>query len=438
MLTAWYEHFGERIVTIKEVISAATANVVSLRDAIEMAVPADKGGVFSSLKLAKFIGRFVRRIEGGLRFERAADDSHHKVARWSVKRVEFAGDAGVCGCSSSPYAREQKTDESTFSKNDSRTGWENPRKHPQPPQDPPSNEAVFAALAAAAKAGAAFRLSGNRVEISGLEKVEQAEPAVAAFLREHDRAVFAALGGGAADQPSIALIETLGVEIAYCADDSTAAAAIVEVLADAGDRPIAIDVETAALPEYADYPPIRLTIAGRPNKVQPRSDNHAALDPHLSEIRLVQLYGGGQRVAVLDMRSCKGQQEKAEQGIWPTKRPLGYRNVAGPDGKKIIAADPDGRADDRRSCSSGTRRGHISLKEAARKARDAGLVYPQERRQGAGEHRPLDPAQPALHRPVRMERQAHTRAGTSRWSQSTCGNVCRACSTAASPRSTAA
>jgi DNA invertase Pin-like site-specific DNA recombinase len=36
----------------------------------------------------------------------------------------------------------------------------------------------------------------------------------------------------------------------------------------------------------------------------------------------------------------KGMQEKAEQGIWPTKCPLGYRNVAGPDGKKIIATDP--------------------------------------------------------------------------------------------------
>ena len=272
-----------------------------------MAVPADKGGVLSSLKLAKFIGRFVRRIEGGLRFERAADDSHDKVARWSVKRVEAADDAGVCGCSSSPYAREQKTDECPFSKNNSRTGWENPRKHPQHPQEPPSNEAVFAALAAAAKAGAAFRLSGNRIEISGLGKVEQADPAVAAFLREHDRAVFAALGGGAADQPSIALIETLGSR-SDCADDSTAAAAIVEVLADAGDRPIAIDVETAALAEYADYPPMRLTIAGRSNKVQPRADNQAALDPHRSVVRLVQLYAGGQRVAVLDMRArCPGR-----------------------------------------------------------------------------------------------------------------------------------
>jgi len=34
-------------------------------------------------------------------------------------------------------------------------------------------------------------------------------------------------------------------------------------------------------------------------------------------------------------------QEKGRQGIWPTKTPLGYRNVAGPDGKRIIASDPD-------------------------------------------------------------------------------------------------
>ena len=38
-------------------------------------------------------------------------------------------------------------------------------------------------------------------------------------------------------------------------------------------------------------------------KVQPKSDDKVGLDPHRSEPRLVQLYGGGARVAVLDMRS---------------------------------------------------------------------------------------------------------------------------------------
>src|SRR5580658_52278 len=42
----------------------------------------------------------------------------------------------------------------------------------------------------------------------------------------------------------------------------------------------------------------------------------------------------------LSEEARKGMQEKAEQGIWPTKTPLGYRNIPGPDGKKIIAADP--------------------------------------------------------------------------------------------------
>jgi site-specific DNA recombinase len=43
----------------------------------------------------------------------------------------------------------------------------------------------------------------------------------------------------------------------------------------------------------------------------------------------------------LSEEARKGMQEKAEQGIWPTKTPLGYRNGTGPDGKKIIAPDPE-------------------------------------------------------------------------------------------------
>jgi site-specific DNA recombinase len=42
----------------------------------------------------------------------------------------------------------------------------------------------------------------------------------------------------------------------------------------------------------------------------------------------------------LSEEARKGMQEKAEQGIWPTKTPLGYRNITGPAGKKIIASDP--------------------------------------------------------------------------------------------------
>src|SRR5262245_12742101 len=42
----------------------------------------------------------------------------------------------------------------------------------------------------------------------------------------------------------------------------------------------------------------------------------------------------------LSEEARKGMQEKAEQGIWPTKTPLGYKNITGPDGKKVIDIDP--------------------------------------------------------------------------------------------------
>ena len=76
----------------------------------------------------------------------------------------------------------------------------------------------------------------------------------------------------------------------------------------------------------------------------------------------------------LSEEARKGMQEKAEQGIWPTKTPLGYRNVAGPDGKKIIATDPD-VAPIVSKLFEWYATGRYSLQEAARKAREAGLAH---------------------------------------------------------------
>jgi DNA invertase Pin-like site-specific DNA recombinase len=76
----------------------------------------------------------------------------------------------------------------------------------------------------------------------------------------------------------------------------------------------------------------------------------------------------------LSEETRKGMLEKAEQGIWPSFVPLGYRNVDGPDGKKIIAPDPD-VAPIVSKLFDWYATGRLSLKEAAHKARDAGLVY---------------------------------------------------------------
>jgi site-specific DNA recombinase len=76
----------------------------------------------------------------------------------------------------------------------------------------------------------------------------------------------------------------------------------------------------------------------------------------------------------LSEEARKGQQEKAEQGIWPTKTPLGYRNITGADGKKVIAVDPDVAAIISK-LFEWYATGQYALKEVAKKARAAGLVY---------------------------------------------------------------
>ena len=42
----------------------------------------------------------------------------------------------------------------------------------------------------------------------------------------------------------------------------------------------------------------------------------------------------------LSKETRKGMLEKAEQGLWPSCAPLGYRNVGGPNGKRTIEPDP--------------------------------------------------------------------------------------------------
>jgi site-specific DNA recombinase len=76
----------------------------------------------------------------------------------------------------------------------------------------------------------------------------------------------------------------------------------------------------------------------------------------------------------LSEEARKGLQEKAEQGIWPTKTPLGYRNIIGPDGKKIIAVDTV-VAPIVAKLFDWYASGGISLKEVAKKAQAAGLVF---------------------------------------------------------------
>ncbi|MBU3077828.1 recombinase family protein [Sphingomonas sp. XMGL2] len=74
----------------------------------------------------------------------------------------------------------------------------------------------------------------------------------------------------------------------------------------------------------------------------------------------------------LSEEARKGMKEKAEQGYWPTLAPLGYRNVRGPDGRKIIEIDPE-RGPVITRLFEWCATGRFTLRELADKAREAGL-----------------------------------------------------------------
>ena len=76
----------------------------------------------------------------------------------------------------------------------------------------------------------------------------------------------------------------------------------------------------------------------------------------------------------LSEETRKGMLQKAEEGIWCSCAPLGYTNILGPHGKKIIAIDPSlGAAVTQ--LFEWFETGRYSIKELTQKARTTGLRY---------------------------------------------------------------
>src|SRR4030095_16982630 len=76
----------------------------------------------------------------------------------------------------------------------------------------------------------------------------------------------------------------------------------------------------------------------------------------------------------LSEETRKGMLEKAEEGIWPSFAPLGYRNVVGTNGKKTIVSDP-GVAPTVIRMFERYATGRYSLAEVTRLARSEGMVF---------------------------------------------------------------
>ena len=184
---------------------------------------------------------------------------------------------------------------------------------------------MTALLLQARAVGLAIHLCGSQLRVEGLDALS---PNVAEQWCNRIRArrdeVFTALGGR--DDPAAPILRQLGVTVVYTADANTAAALIAEMIADADDSPIGIDLETMPLASEqeraASMARERAEATGQAKalrrlgkvaearaaqqaatiaRLEREHAEDAGLDPHRSQIRLLQIYGGGSRAAVLDM-----------------------------------------------------------------------------------------------------------------------------------------
>lgn len=76
----------------------------------------------------------------------------------------------------------------------------------------------------------------------------------------------------------------------------------------------------------------------------------------------------------LSEETKKGMTEKAEQGIWPSFAPFGYRNVSDENGKRVISVDPD-TAPSVFKLYDWYATGDYSIRELGKKARASGIVH---------------------------------------------------------------
>jgi hypothetical protein len=116
-------------------------------------------------------------------------------------------------------------------------------------------------------------------------------------------------------------------EVVFCQDTTEAERLVLEILADAGDRPVGLDFETA--PNSAAVERLALLKLKRSEVLHRLRERNkakapagelaelererkrltalaayaktAGLDPYRARVRLMQLYGGGAKVAVIDL-----------------------------------------------------------------------------------------------------------------------------------------
>jgi putative DNA primase/helicase len=93
LLHAWYARFSWQEITTRRLIEASDDDVDLRELLMEVAADRNNRGTVSARRLGRYLARYNRRIEDGLRLESAGPDSRTKVSRWRV--VGVSGSDGV-------------------------------------------------------------------------------------------------------------------------------------------------------------------------------------------------------------------------------------------------------------------------------------------------------------------------------------------------------
>lgn len=153
--------------------------------------------------------------------------------------------------------------------------------------------ALIALLTRVRSLGASLEAEGEGLRV---KRISQLPASLLAKVKAHKPALLAYL------QSSQRLLDDAGVRVEHASTDAAASVLLEQVLADSGvDGSIGLDVETYVPPHRGPPPVVKMTRTGA--QVTKPKDDKAGLDPHRAQVRLVQIYGGGDTCAVLDMRT---------------------------------------------------------------------------------------------------------------------------------------
>jgi hypothetical protein len=174
---------------------------------------------------------------------------------------------------------------------------------------PPADSSTADLLKAVTKVGVQLRVAGRQIRVAG-RVLPELRPILDALKSRREEVMI--ILDGDAGRPSIDLLHTLGVTAVVPATAEEARVLLGELITDSqkitppklqkqGGVWLGADIETAALPGEEERPAVHLRLRdGLPAANQPRLKGKAGLDAHRARIRLLQLYGGGERSLVLD------------------------------------------------------------------------------------------------------------------------------------------